>query len=126
MASLRSADWVFLTLGSAWAYRRDTRLVANCHKLPTKDFTKLLLSVPDITAALQQTVGDLRRLSPQVRVVLTVSPVRHIKDGVVENSRGKAHLLSALHDVVDAHGHVSYFPAYEIMMDDLRYATSEG
>lgn len=123
--ALGSTDVVVVTLGTAWAYRlKETALVvSNCHKLPQSDFEKVLLGVDETSRALDGMVSGLRQVTNgRVRVVFTVSPVRHIRDGIVENSRGKAHLLAAVHQVVDQHpGCAAYFPAYEIVMDDLRW-----
>lgn len=118
---LQSASHVFLTLGTAWAYQylKTQTLVANCHKVPQREFKKQLLSIPTIQEALQQCVVDIKTINPNVQVVFTISPVRHIKDGVVENQRSKAHLIAAVHTLVED-GLATYFPAYELLMDELR------
>ncbi len=119
---LLGSDVIFITLGSAWAYRHIERnhLVANCHKIPNKEFKKELLSFQDAHLILRHIPQFLASMKINVQVVFTVSPVRHWKDGAVENSRSKAILNSAIHEVVDEFQNCHYFPAYEYMMDDLR------
>ena len=116
---LREATHVVLTPGTAWAYRsvETNKIVANCHKLPQKKFNKELTAVEE---DLQRSVDVLRKLNPSAEIILTVSPVRHLKDGFVENQRSKARLISAVHEVVQANERIHYFPAYEIVMDELR------
>jgi len=112
---------LIITLGTAWVYEHISReqIVANCHKIPQKQFQKQILSVQEITDCLQN-IGELvKDVNPLIQLIYTVSPVRHIKDGFVENQQSKAHLLSGIHQILDAHN-VCYFPSYEIMMDDLR------
>jgi len=119
---LCESSHVIITLGTAWVYRfleRD-KLVANCHKLPQKKFLKELLSVDEINESLTAIVALVRGINPKVSFIFTVSPVRHIKDGFVENTQSKAHLIAAIHQVVDARKQLYYFPSYELMMDDLR------
>ena len=116
------ATHVVITLGTAWVYRHIERdkIVANCHKVPQKKFLKELLSVEEITASLEAIIQLVRSLNPKAAFIFTLSPVRHLKDGFVENKRSKAHALSAIHNVVDRRQRQYYFPAYEIMMDELR------
>lgn len=119
---LKDASHVIITLGTAWMYRfieTDTP-VANCHKIPQKHFLKELLSVDHITDSLNAVVSLIKSLNHDVTIIFTVSPVRHIKDGFVENTRSKSHLISALHNVVEPRSQLYYFPSYEIMMDELR------
>lgn len=121
-AALRRADVIFITLGSAWVYRhleRD-RLVGNCHKLPNKEFEKRLLSFQETHLILRHIPEFLRAMEIKSQVVFTISPVRHWKDGAMENQRSKAILLAAAHQVADEFATAHYFPAYELMMDDLR------
>ncbi len=120
--ALKSATHVIITLGTAWVFRHietDT-IVANCHKVPQKKFLKELLSITEIVDALQGIIALVRAFNPKITILFTVSPVRHIKDGHVENTRSKSHLLSAVHEVVDHRKQQFYFPSYEMMMDDLR------
>lgn len=120
-SQLLEASHIVLTLGTAWVYRHKTtnEIVANCHKVPQKEFTKELLSVATITQSLTQIIQDVQRINPTVHILFTVSPVRHLKDGFVENTRSKSHLISAVHEVVDTTT-ATYFPAYEILLDELR------
>ncbi len=119
---LRSATHVFITLGTAWAYRLKSMdmFVANCHKIPQKEFAKALLSIKEINQCLHNCIHFIKSVNPDIELIFTVSPVRHSKDGFVENNRSKSHLITALHQVIEASDHVAYFPSYEIMMDELR------
>jgi hypothetical protein len=118
---LRKCDRLLITLGTAYAYERikTGSTVANCHQLPTQHFRKYRLSVQECFEALQKTINLCRSLRPDLQVILTVSPVRHIRDGVIENQRSKSTLLLAAEAVCELEG-VYYFPSYEILMDELR------
>ncbi|RKE98219.1 GSCFA domain-containing protein [Ichthyenterobacterium magnum] len=113
---------IIITLGTAWLYRfiETDSYVANCHKIPQKQFLKELLSVDAIVESLESTMALIKSVNSKVSVVFTVSPVRHLKDGFVENAQSKAHLISAIHQVVESKKQQYYFPSYEIMMDELR------
>ncbi|WP_051718618.1 GSCFA domain-containing protein [Hymenobacter sp. IS2118] len=119
---LRQADVVLLTLGTAWTYRlRETgELVNNCHKQPADLFVKELLTPDEVINALAETHAYLRRINPNLRFVVTVSPVRHLKDTLPLNSVSKSVLRLATHIVSDLLPGVAYFPAYELLVDDLR------
>ena len=119
---LNNSTHIIITLGTAWVYRfiEDDEIVANCHKVLQKQFLKELLSIDDITESLESIISLIRSVNPKVNIMFTVSPVRHLKDGFVENTQSKAHLISALHQVVDERDYIHYFPSYEIMMDELR------
>ena len=120
---LKTATHIILTLGTSWVYRsKETeKTVANCHKLPQNNFTKEIISVDEIERSLVSAISSIRKINPEVQIIFTISPVRHFKDGVVENQQSKAHLISALHKVLkETEWNTSYFPAYEIMMDELR------
>ena len=118
---VQTATHLIITLGTAWAYRHKStgNLVANCHKVPQKEFSKELLAVKTIKDSLQNLVSKVGKVNPNLQIVFTISPVRHLKDGFVENQRSKANLISAVHQMTKE-STVSYFPAYEIMMDELR------
>ena len=88
--------------------------------MPQNKFLKELLSVDEITASLENIVALAKSVNPTIEIIFTVSPVRHLKDGFLENSLSKAHLISAIHQVVEPRNHLHYFPSFEIMMDDLR------
>ena len=119
---LQKADWLILTLGSAFNYHHNAlhKSVANCHRAPASDFEKLLLPIPEIDQALTAMTDDLRSFNPQLKIVYTISPVRHIRDGVVDNNRSKARLIEAVHEQVARYENVFYFPAYELVIDVLR------
>jgi len=121
---LRESSHIIITLGTAWMYRfieTDT-IVGNCHKVPQKKFLKELLTVEEIVASLDNICTLIKSINPTVNVIFTVSPVRHLKDGFVENAQSKAHLISAIHQLIGTLSGVEvfYFPSYEIMLDDLR------
>ncbi|MGV8815629.1 MAG: GSCFA domain-containing protein [Gelidibacter sp.] len=121
---LKEASHIVITLGTAWVYKyfKSNLPVANCHKVPQKEFKKELLSINEITETLQNLQNKIKEVNTNVILIFTVSPIRHIKDGFVENARSKAHLIAAIHDfVVQQHENDNfYFPSYEIMMDELR------
>lgn len=120
---IKNATQIVITPGTAWVYREveTKRAVANCHKLPQKNFTRELSSTEQIQNSLTNLVSHIHNINSDAAVIFTVSPVRHLKDGVVENQRSKAHLIAAVHEVVAlAPAKISYFPSYEIMMDELR------
>jgi hypothetical protein len=118
---LKSADWLLLTIGSAFVYRlKDGNLVANCHKVPADKFSKTMLSPSEIVAAYTALLEKLRVFNPNLKLIFTISPVRHLRDGLIENNRSKAVLIQAIHELVNATSHASYFPSYELVIDDLR------
>lgn len=121
--SLLSADFLFLTLGSAWAFtlRETGEVVSNCHKLPQLLFSRKIVSASEASEALKDSLKTWMSLNPKLRIIITVSPVRHWKDGAVENSRSKANLIVTAHELMaQLPNKVFYFPSYEIVMDDLR------
>ena len=117
-----TATHITITLGTSWCYRNliSGEVVANCHKVPQNEFKKHLLSVAEIKDCLVKITNLIRIKNPNVKFIFTISPVRHIKDGIVENQRSKANLIVALHNFLDDNSDVFYFPSYEIMMDELR------
>jgi hypothetical protein len=119
---VRTAEVVVLTLGTAWAYRlRETgELVSNLHKLPAGLFEKELLTADEIVNGLAEVHSLLRRANPDIRIVLTVSPVRHIKDTLPLNAVSKSVLRVACHYLSELLPGVTYFPAYELLTDELR------
>ncbi|MBC9796658.1 GSCFA domain-containing protein [Sinomicrobium weinanense] len=116
---LKNATHIVITLGTAWGYRlKDSGLlVANCHKVPQRQFVRELAPIEAIEKSIEGAIKHIGSVNPGVQFVFTVSPVRHVKDGFVENQRSKAHLITALHNVLKKE---AYFPSYEIMMDELR------
>jgi len=121
-ASLITSDHLFITFGTAYYYYHKTLklAVANCHKQPGNLFEKKLLSVAEIIEAYTLLLQQLKKLNPKLKIIFTVSPVKHLKDGVVENNISKSTLILAIHELTKAHDHCSYFPAYELINDDLR------
>ncbi len=119
---LQKSSHLIITLGTAWVYRHieSDSIVANCHKVPQKKFLKELLSIDEISESLESMIALIRDINPKVNFIFTVSPVRHLKDGFIENQQSKAHLISAIHEVVEPKKQLFYFPSYEIMMDELR------
>lgn len=119
---LPNADWLFITLGSAYVFEKiDTEtIVANCHKMPGSLFQRRLLSLSEIIFPLSDSIASLLEQNPNLNIVFTISPIRHWRDGAVNNQRSKALLNVAVHQLVQKFENVSYFPAYEILMDDLR------
>ncbi len=120
--ALKTADYLFITYGSAWVYqRKDTgELVANCHKVNASAFTKTLLTCDDIIQSFEHLREQVVKVNPLIKFILTVSPVRHIKDTIELNSVSKSTLRLACHEIKSRSAAVEYFPAYEIMLDDLR------
>lgn len=120
-AFLKKANWLFITLGSAFVYSfENNRLVANCHKVPAAAFSKRKLSVEEITTHFNRLYLELKGFNPNINIMLTISPVRHLRDGFIENNRSKAILIQAVDSMVSAHTDVQYFPSYELIVDDLR------
>jgi lysophospholipase L1-like esterase len=119
---LKKTDVLIITYGTAWVYHHKTQniIVSNCHKVPAIEFEKRLLTVEEITESFRHLYAMIKSLRPDIRIIITVSPVRHIKDTLVLNSVSKATLRLACHTLSDQYEDVEYFPSYEIMMDDLR------
>ncbi|MFY7988316.1 MAG: GSCFA domain-containing protein [Flavobacterium sp.] len=144
---IASLTHCIITLGTSWIYRniKTNEIVANCYKVPQKEFTKELLSINQTEESLQNIVSLIHYVNPNSKFIFTVSPVRHIKDGFIENTLSKAHLIAAIHSVINQNfsttlelttnqnqknnklspithhpSPMTYFPAYEIMMDELR------
>jgi hypothetical protein len=118
---LIKANHLFVTFGSAWAYRlvSDEEIVANCHKQNAQLFQKENTPVSEIVRSWSNVLDILKKENPKLKSYFTVSPVRHIKDGYIENNRSKARLLMAVEEL-QAQSGVFYFPAYEFVLDDLR------
>ncbi|HUM52584.1 MAG TPA: GSCFA domain-containing protein, partial [Chitinophagales bacterium] len=107
-----------ITLGTSFVYEfvEEQKIVANCHKIPNTKFTKRLLKIEEIVGAFDSIQSSLK----DKIIILTVSPVRHWRDGAVENQRSKSILIESIHQIIVQHSNCFYFPAYEIMMDELR------
>ena len=120
--ALKNSTHIIITLGTSWVYRflKTSQIVANCHKVPQHKFKKELLPVAEINKSLSSIISQIREVNPSINFIFTVSPVRHLKDGFIENQQSKSHLISALHQIIPKHKNSFYFPSYEIMMDELR------
>lgn len=116
---LKQTDWLILTLGTAFIYERDGEVVNNCHKLPRKDFNRRVIDLDKTIKHFKDTLNTLRKLNPEIKIVLTLSPVRHLRDEPTENSLSKA-LLRVLIDRLLDDKKIYYFPSFEILIDELR------
>ncbi len=121
-AKLKSASYLFITLGTAYSYLLKSKqlAVANNHKAPGDWFEKRLLSIDEIVQTLQKSIHHVKTVNANIEVVFTVSPVKHVRDGIIENSRSKARLLESAHQLATLESNCSYFPAYELVNDILR------
>ncbi len=125
---ITQSQWVIVTLGSAWVYEllpnaplyQQGTIAANCHKVPASMFHHRLLTLDETYFQLQQIVSYIRQMNAGARVIFTISPVRHAREGLVENNRSKAMLHVALHQLLQQEVDCFYFPAYELVIDDLR------
>lgn len=119
---LKKADCLILSLGTAWVHilKEENRLVNNCHKIPANEFDKALLSVSDIVDSWKNLSKQLNKQNPNLKVIFTVSPIRHLKDGFRENQLSKSTLHLAVEEICQQFENCFYFPSYEIMMDELR------
>ena len=124
---IHESTHIIITLGTAWVYRfiETNTIVANCHKIPQKEFKKEILSVDEIVESLEHIEKLIHLVNKNIQIIHTVSPVRHIKDGFIENNQSKSHLITAILQVLNHKSDIknqksTYFPSYEIMMDELR------
>ncbi len=119
---IKEATHIIITPGTSWVYRRveNNKAVANCHKLPQVNFTKEISKVAELEEAMNTIVTQILVLNPEAQIIFTISPVRHLKDGLVENQLSKSLLFVAVHNILVRHKLTSYFPSYEILMDELR------
>ena len=119
---LITASHIVLTFGTSWVYRflKTEKIVANCFKIPQKEFQKDLLSIEEIKTSYNNIVTQILSRNPDTQIITTISPVRHLKEGLIENNRSKAHLITVLQQLVSKEKKVSYFPSYELMLDELR------
>ncbi|WP_273568011.1 GSCFA domain-containing protein [Maribacter halichondriae] len=129
---VKESTHAIITLGTAWVYRHveQNSVVSNCHKIPNNEFNKELLSAIKITEIIKKVDNELQSVNSDLNIIFTISPVRHVKDGFIENQRSKAHLVTAIHQFLSLRAEsrsLFYFPSYEIMMDELRdYRFYEG
>ncbi len=119
---LKNASWLLITLGTSFHYQlKETgEFVANCHKAPGSFFWKKFMPVEDILLNLSEALKKVRSLNPTLKIIFTISPVRHVRDGIIENNRSKARLIEAVHALSEKEENVFYFPAYELVIDVLR------
>lgn len=119
---LKEANYLIITPGTAFKYqlKNTGEGVANCHKAPGANFEKTLLSTEQIISSSLSLLTELEQFNPALKIIFTISPVRHVKDGVVENNRSKARLIEAVHAIVEQKQNAFYFPSYELVTDVLR------
>ncbi len=120
---LKNASHLLLTFGTAFTYslQEGSRVVNNCHKLPAATFNRRMLGIVEIVETYRSLISRLIHFNPGLKIIFTVSPIRHAKDGFVENQRSKSTLHLAVSEILKIYPEVCwYFPAYEIMMDELR------
>lgn len=131
---IQKTQWLMITWGSAFVYELTQeaqnnnslakkpigKIVANCHKAPSDWFNRRLLSVDEILNTFNTLIGKLLKSNPQLHIILTISPVRHLREGLIDNNRSKAVLIQAVHQLCEIFDRVHYFPSYELVIDDLR------
>lgn len=119
---LRTAGWLIITFGTAYVYKSNetSAYIANCQKMPANDFTRELMSVENLKKDFVEFTRKLNEFNPALNIILTVSPVRHLKDGISQNSLSKSLLRVLCHELESGNDSIHYYPAYELMMDDLR------
>lgn len=120
---LQNSNWIIITYGTSFIYEflPKKKLVANCHKIPQKFFEKRLLTHTELVDSMKESIHLLNDIcSDDVQILFTVSPVRHTKDGMMENMLSKSKLITAVHEVIPEFENCHYLPVYEILMDDLR------
>jgi hypothetical protein len=121
-AFLQKSSYLFITFGTAWVYRfaKTGKIVANCHKLPASEFERYLMQQHDIVDEYTGIYKRLKEFNPEIKIIFTVSPIRHWKDGAEMNQVSKSTLLLAIYELRKVIPEIDYFPAYEILMDELR------
>jgi hypothetical protein len=118
---LKKADWLIITFGSAFVYEiNHHEVVANCHKIPANRFSKRMLQVDEIVESYGSVINEIKEFNPSLKIIFTVSPVRHSREGFVENNRSKAALILSIDKLVSNYLNCYYFPSYELVIDDLR------
>jgi len=119
---IKTANWLIITLGTAhiYQYKKTKSPIANCQKLSANQFNKHLVNKDDLFDSFQPFLKLLKSINPSIKIIITVSPVRHISDGLMANSISKSILRQLSHDLSTSNTYIHYYPAYEIMMDDLR------
>ncbi|MFT6997859.1 MAG: hypothetical protein ACJAQ4_001616 [Cryomorphaceae bacterium] len=119
---LKSANFLFLTFGTsiAFEWHKTKKVVNNCHRLPSADFSKVMLSEERMTAKMAAAIEKIKSFNPHVEIILTVSPIRHLRHGAVQNQRSKARLIKLCENLEAAFPNCTYLPIYELVMDELR------
>lgn len=119
---LKSAKFLFLTLGTSWVYHRNenNEIVSNCHKISAKEFTKFMASTDDMVTQLLFAITEIKKLNPEIQMVFSISPVRHLADGFFENQVSKGRLFDAIYQIQQKDKTIRYFASYELVLDDLR------
>ncbi len=122
--AIRECSHLFVTFGTSWVFsnREDGKIVSNCHKLPARNFDRFRLSVPVMSEMWIRLINKLFIVNPDIHIVLTISPIRHLKDGAFENQVSKSGLFLLVNELIDHFGKekITYFPSYELIMDELR------
>jgi hypothetical protein len=119
--TLQNASWLVMTWGTAfWYDHKDLGMVGKCHKQPQSVFTKRRSSPNEIVALWKEEIHQIRQQNPTIKILLTLSPVRHTRDGLEENAVSKSALRVAIQQLTEELPDIHYFPAYEIMLDELR------
>jgi len=118
---LKQSNWLIITFGSAFVYEiNNQEVVANCHKAPTSTFSKRMLGVEEIVTMYSNLLRKITVYNPSIKLIFTVSPVRHVREGFIENNRSKSALILSVEKLVESYSNCFYFPSYELIIDDLR------
>jgi len=119
---LKDAEYLIITFGTSKVFRfnNTNKIVANCHKLPQNNFTRVQLQPQEINESYNALIKSLKLINPLLKIIFTVSPVKYLRDGLIENNLSKSVLIYAVHELTKLHNHCTYFPAYELVNDDLR------
>ena len=119
---IKESTHIIITLGTSWVYKHlgKNHIVANCHKISHNQFTKELVSVETTKKSIENIINLIHSINKHIKFIFTISPVRHFKDGFIENNVSKAHLITAIYASISQFPASSYFPSFEIMMDELR------
>ncbi len=119
---LKHTPKAIITLGTAWVYEYlpENLLVGNCHRIPNHQFKKHLLSTSEVIENLKRCITSLKSIQPEIQIDFTISPVRHLRDGLIENSISKSILRVAVHETISQFPDIRYFPAFEIFNEELR------
>ena len=119
---LKSAKWLVITFGSAYCYEyiKTKSIISNCQKISSNEFNKQLLSSTDIVSDFDFLIHELKKMNPNLNIIFSVSPVKNLRDGIIENTLSKSILIQSVHSLIGKHSNCFYFPSYELITDDLR------